>query len=178
MLWYTHPYATAVVHRLGQKPSGCRQDIHKKTCVCIQTKKGYASSCTCPAGVFHQHKDVPEPTHGWSSPANCGPRLGHLSIWTGRGNRWRVGLRWQTNKLSERKKVSNEIHCLIACLWYPPWVSVLPPVSLSSTRISSFSSLQGISGSSPITVKVASNSPSTRNLTRPLATQIKTQSYS
>lgn len=45
----------------------------------------------------------------------------------------------------------------------------LPPVSLSSTKISSFSSLQGISGSSPITVKVASNSPSTRNLTRPLA---------
>lgn len=45
-----------------------------------------------------------------------------------------------------------------------------PPVSLSSTRISNFNSLQGISGSSPITVKVASNSPSTRNFTRPLAT--------
>lgn len=46
-----------------------------------------------------------------------------------------------------------------------------PPVSLSSTRMSNFNSLQGISGSSPITVKVASNSPSTRNFTRPLAAQ-------
>lgn len=51
---------------------------------------------------------------------------------------------------------------------------VLPPVSLSSTRISNFSSLQGISGSSPITVRVASNSPSTRNFTRPLAMLKKT----
>lgn len=52
-------------------------------------------------------------------------------------------------------------------------VPVLPPVSLSSTRMSNFSSLQGISGSSPITVKVASNSPSTRNFTRPLAVQFQ-----
>lgn len=51
------------------------------------------------------------------------------------------------------------------------YVLALPPVSLSSTRISSFSNLQGISGSSPITVRVASNSPSTLNFTRPFATQ-------
>lgn len=50
---------------------------------------------------------------------------------------------------------------------------LLPPVSLSSTKISSLRRRQGMSGSSPITVKVASNSPSTRNFTRPLAKEEK-----
>ena len=53
----------------------------------------------------------------------------------------------------------------------------LPPVSLSSTRISSLRRRHGTSGSSPITVKVASNSPSTRNFTRPFAFRKRKEVY-
>lgn len=76
---------------------------------------------------------------------------------------------WQKDKPVE--SISTRVHYQSVCVGVSECPPVpLPPVSLSSTRISNFSSLQGISGSSPITVKVASNSPSTRNFTRPLAT--------
>lgn len=87
--------------------------------------------------------------------------------WGDRQNQWQVN--------GKRKSISKQEYCQSAYQQYvvssrAGRMHALPPVSLSSTKISNFSSLQGISGSSPMTVKVASNSPSTRNFTRPLAT--------
>lgn len=65
--------------------------------------------------------------------------------------------------MQHHRKIMLKWMCKLCFLY------LLPPVSLSSTKISSLRRRQGMSGSSPITVKVASNSPSTRNFTRPLA---------
>jgi len=48
-------------------------------------------------------------------------------------------------------------------------INIIPPVSLSSTRISISNNLHGIFGPSPITVRETSNSCSTVNVTRPLS---------
>lgn len=172
----TQSCPAAVVHsRLGHEPSGCRQDGHKMPVnVHGQTntdkeriRKQLYMSCR---GFSSAHR------RAWTSSwmkFTC-------KLWTkarpsvsmkGGKNDWSMDIENESKITHSRESISNMVYCQFSM------VHALPPVSLSSTRISSFSSLQGISGSSPITVKVASNSPSTRNLTRPLAKQTTKHMY-